>query len=129
MSGDTPLIRTDFSDDAAWADLVRAATTRSTDGFLANLNVIDETRFDGASAEQIGNAARDTDHAVLFVADRMTMTHPDRPVLCLDASAPEQTFRLIPSELWSVENNLSLANMDFEEFAGAAGADGVFRGF
>ena len=49
--------------------------------------------------------------------------------MCLDASAPEQTFRVIPSELWSVENNLSLANMDFEEFAGAAGAEGVFLGF
>lgn len=57
------------------------------------------------------------------------MTHPDWPVLCLDVSAPEQMFRVIPSELWSVENNLSLANMDFDEFAGAAHADGVFRGF
>jgi hypothetical protein len=29
----------------------------------------------------------------------------------------------------SIENNLSLANMGFEEFAGSIGADGVFRGF
>jgi hypothetical protein len=28
-----------------------------------------------------------------------------------------------------VENNLSLANMDFHEFADNVGADGVFRGF
>jgi len=28
-----------------------------------------------------------------------------------------------------VENNLSLANMDFEEFADSVDADGVFRGF
>jgi hypothetical protein len=27
-----------------------------------------------------------------------------------------------------VENNLSLANMDFDEFADAVDADGVFRG-
>ena len=57
------------------------------------------------------------------------MGHEDLPVLCLDASAPERTIRVIPSELWSVENNLSLANMDFEEFAAAAGTEGVFRGF
>jgi hypothetical protein len=30
---------------------------------------------------------------------------------------------------WSVENNLSLANMDFEEFANAVDVDGLFRGF
>jgi hypothetical protein len=33
------------------------------------------------------------------------------------------------SEIWAVENNLSLGNMDFEDFAGAVDANGVFRGF
>jgi hypothetical protein len=31
--------------------------------------------------------------------------------------------------MWSVENNLALSNMDFEEFATAVDGDGVFRGF
>jgi hypothetical protein len=31
--------------------------------------------------------------------------------------------------LWSVENNLSIANMGFDEFADAVYKDGVFRGF
>jgi hypothetical protein len=31
--------------------------------------------------------------------------------------------------LWSIENNISLGNMDWEEFAEAADYDGVFRGF
>jgi hypothetical protein len=34
-----------------------------------------------------------------------------------------------PSKLWSVENNLNLANMDWMDFHRAAGQDGVFRGF
>jgi hypothetical protein len=38
-------------------------------------------------------------------------------------------FRVIPSQMWSVENNLSIANMDFFEFADAVGDDGIFRGF
>jgi hypothetical protein len=42
---------------------------------------------------------------------------------------PGRTFRVIPSEMWGVENNLSLSNMDFFEFADAADEDGVFRGF
>jgi Domain of unknown function (DUF6924) len=31
--------------------------------------------------------------------------------------------------MWSVENNLSIANMDFEDFADATDDDGIFRGF
>jgi hypothetical protein len=31
--------------------------------------------------------------------------------------------------MWGVGNNLSLANMDFHEFADNADPDGVFRGF
>jgi len=31
--------------------------------------------------------------------------------------------------MWSVENNLSISNMDFSDFADSADADGVFRGF
>ena len=42
---------------------------------------------------------------------------------------PGRTFRVIPSEIWGVENNLSIANMGFEEFADAVDSDGVFRGF
>jgi hypothetical protein len=38
-------------------------------------------------------------------------------------------FRCISSELWGVDNNLNISNMDWEDFAGAAGKDGVFRGF
>jgi hypothetical protein len=36
---------------------------------------------------------------------------------------------VIPAELWSVEINLAIANMDFEEFAENTDADGVLRGF
>jgi hypothetical protein len=31
--------------------------------------------------------------------------------------------------MWGVENNLSVANMDFHEFADNVEDDGVFRGF
>jgi hypothetical protein len=42
---------------------------------------------------------------------------------------PGRTFRVIPGEIWGVENNLSLANMDFAEFADSTDRDGLFRGF
>jgi hypothetical protein len=42
---------------------------------------------------------------------------------------PGRTFRVFPSQAWGVENNLSIANMGFEEFLESAGKDGIFRGF
>jgi len=38
-------------------------------------------------------------------------------------------FRAVPSQIQAIENNLSIANMDFEEFAESADESGVFRGF
>src|SRR5436190_13043794 len=38
-------------------------------------------------------------------------------------------FRAVPSAVQAIENNLSIANMDFEEFAGAVDSSGIFRGF
>jgi hypothetical protein len=32
---------------------------------------------------------------------------------------PGRTFRVIPWEVWSAENNLSIVHMDFSEFAEA----------
>jgi hypothetical protein len=66
----------------------------------------------------------------MFVADGVTMREGEHPVLVIDlADQPGRSFRVIPSEMWSVENNLSLANMDFDEFADAVDAAGIFRGF
>jgi hypothetical protein len=66
----------------------------------------------------------------ILVADRLALTSPEHPVLVVDvAREPGRTFRVVPSAAWSVENNLSLANMDFEEFADAVDEGGVFRGF
>jgi len=67
--------------------------------------------------------------AVLFVADIEAMREPS-PVRVVDLS-PEGSlpFRCAATQLWSVDSNLNLANMDWEEFATAVDAVGVFRGF
>jgi hypothetical protein len=124
---DAPFVRTDFSNPAAWRELVAAVRTPSEDGFLANITVIDDAGFEGAGPREL--AARVREHAVLFVADAMTLSHADKPILCIEAAAPHKNFRVVPKQLWGVENNLSLANMDWDEFAEAADADGIFRGF
>ncbi len=125
------LVRTDFSDDSAWISLVRAATAESPEGFRAELRLVDERQYDGRLPDElVGTGLHRQGEPVLFIADRKALTACERPILCVDLlHKPGQSFRCIPSELWGVENNLRLFNMDFEEFAESADADGVFRGF
>lgn len=126
----TPLIRTDFSDDQAWRDVALAAAADNEDGFRAHLAIVDDPAFDGSAADNLARlAAAETQHACLFLADAMTMSHPDHPLLSLDLRSPGRSFRVVPAALWGVENNLAIANMDFDEFADAVDADGIFRDF
>ena len=78
--------------------------------------------------------------SVLFVADLVTIASADHPILVISTStfhrdrlpddfAAMRPFRCVPSELWSVENNLNLANLDWRDFARHVDGAGVFRGF
>lgn len=59
----------------------------------------------------------------------MALTDPESPILVVDLShEPGRTFRVIPGEIWGVENNLSIANMDFEEFADSANGSAIRPG-
>lgn len=126
----TPLIRIDFSDDEAWSQVVEAATATSREGFQAILEIVDDRAFEGADAERLAELAETTtEHVLLVIADRLTMTDPERPLLCIDPLPPGGSFRTVPEQLWGVENNVSIANLDFADFATATDPDGVFRGF
>ena len=130
-SDNSLLLRTDFSDDAAWAALCEAVQVPSEEGFQANLDCISDPAYDGLTVEQLVKLVpKGGDRAFAFVADRIALTEPEQPVLVVDLyDEPGRTFRVIPREMWGVENNLSIANMDYSEFADSADADGVFRGF
>ncbi|GAA3085838.1 hypothetical protein GCM10010464_57290 [Pseudonocardia yunnanensis] len=133
-TGSAPVLRTDFSDQQAWL-AVRAAIVAPSDGdgFLADVEFIDDPAFDGWTTQQI--LAMATREAIgfqscIFVVDRITLTSADRPVLVIDLLEERgREFRTVASELYQIENNLSISNMDFFEFADAVQADGVFRGF
>jgi hypothetical protein len=67
----------------------------------------------------------------------MTLTNGEHPILAAwvlprqagDERPDQLSFRVIVSELPSVENNINLANMDWEDFTQAVGEDAIFRGF
>ena len=129
-TGKSLLVRTDFVSDADWREIVNAVTTPSEDGFLAQLAIVDDKSLDGETVDGIVAAiSAGAAYAVLFVADQVTLREPEHPILCITLPLSARHFRVIPGALWSVENNLSLANLDFEDFCEAAGPDGIYRGF
>jgi hypothetical protein len=127
----TLLVRTDFADSRAWQGLCEAVRTPSVEGFLAAVEFVDDPAFRDLAAEQVVERLPEGGYRRLVaVADATTLGSAEFPIVVIDVlRCPPRSLRVIASQLWSVENNLSLGNMDYEEFAGSVGADGVFRGF
>ena len=125
------ILRTDFSDEAAWGALCAAVREAANGEFAADVELVSDPEFAGLEAAQLPAAPTDDpERAFAFLVDREALTHPDHPILVVDLwDEPGRAFRVIPEALWSVENNLALANMDFGEFADAVERDGIFRGF
>jgi hypothetical protein len=148
------LIRTDFSDDKVWQaicsavkkipsdlregiDIMKAMNAASGndvsryDQSLEFVNIIDDPQYaDRTTEEVLDLVAKRTVNACLFIVDRHTITNPDHPILVVDLPyQPGRTFRTIPSEVWAIASNLSIANMDWEDFANLVNSDGVFRGY
>ena len=123
------VLRTDFSNQAAW-DAIRARISTPVDGFHAYVMFVEDRAYDGLTKPQILELFEQENQSFVIVADRISMTHAEHPLLVIDLfDEAAQEFRTIPSGVQAIENNLSIGNMDFEEFASAAGEDGVFRGF
>ena len=101
---------------------------RNGDGFRAFVEVIDEPQFADSTWQALRQEARALkEHAaVLFVVDGPALVD-DHPILVVDLSDESRAaFRCVAHELWSVDNNLNLANMDWDEFA--ATSTGVLPG-
>ena len=119
------MVRADFGDDNAWHEIERIARSPvGPDGFLASLAFLDDRSYEGVGpAEVLALAHARYPHNFIVLADALSMSHPDHPVLVIDlGEEPGRSFRAVPSALQSVENNLSLANLDFVDFAEAAEA-------
>jgi hypothetical protein len=65
-----------------------------------------------------------------MIVDAVTVRSPEHPVLVVDLwREPGREFRAVPATVQATENNLSIANINFAEFADAVDEDGIFRGF
>jgi hypothetical protein len=130
------VLRTDFSDDAAWRAIRSAieAPVRDPGGtidFFAYVTFVDDPEYRDLDEPQIRSLfGPELNQGFVIVVDRTAIAHREHPVLILDLfDLSSRTFRALPSTVQAIENNLSITNVDFEEFAAAADEDGVFRRF
>lgn len=124
-------MRTDFTDEGAWQAAEAAALAENDDGFRAYVHIIDEPQFADSTWQALRQevTALEEHAAVLFVVDGPALADA-HPILVVDLSdEPRAAFRCVAQELWGVDNNLNIANMDWEEFADNVDGGGIFRGF
>ncbi|GAA1986363.1 DUF6924 domain-containing protein [Amycolatopsis minnesotensis] len=134
-SSTTPIVRTDFSDHDAWETAWRDITALREywdDEVVLDATLIAEPGFDGCTGENLAELllpyADECD--LVFVVDATTLASPEHPVLVLEIDPehePPRSFRATPNALLDVEIQLSLANMDWEDFSESADPDGILR--
>lgn len=149
------LIRTDFSDAAAWNAVCKTVSQMPPElaGFMDMLSVlngpddgidpegedggspactlVDDASYADADPGELRKTAATTDSwPVLFVFDQAAASHPEHAVLVMDLHDESgRSFRTTPDQIHWIESNLSIANMDWEDFAEALDEDGIHRGF
>jgi len=132
--GNPLVVRTDFEDQERWKtvlQLVRDPVQEFGYTLYAHLDVVEDRVCRNMPIEKLLAALpRHYPYSFLFVVDDLTIRNDEFPVLVIDLRHERgRTFRALPSQVQSIENNLSIANLDFFEFADAADKDVVFRGF
>jgi hypothetical protein len=123
------LIRTDFSDESQWQKLTKVVSEPG-DPFIFNMEIVDDRSNSGATVEQLMDGLpKDYPHSFMVVADRTAISQPGFPLLVVDVFEQRgRQFRAVAAEVPAIDNNLSIANMGFEEFAALVDETGVFRG-
>jgi hypothetical protein len=147
------VVLTDFSSDETWLLVRNQVTAPQKDPmsgmkFTANVKCLsDSANADVNFKDLVRTLPDDYPGFLVFVVDETTIKHQEHPVLVVGFSPestdpkeyerkPSQTpnkqiksFRALPALIQCIENNLSIANMDFDDFANSVDDDNIFRGF
>jgi hypothetical protein len=124
------VLRTDFSDDAAW-DRVKAAIDSCTSG--RDATYVSDPAYANVTVQALVDmdavASDDEKLTYLFLADATTMADNEHLLLAVDLyDEPGRTFRVPPRWYADVSRNLTIANVDFDEFADVTDEFGTYRG-
>lgn len=125
------LVRTYFGDDAGWDALTAVIGEGSEEGFFANVEYVDDRQFEGFSVEELQAAHphREDGWDVMYVADERTIKEPVHPLLLVRVGSSEELpFRCRADLLYEIDANLSLANLDWDDFRDQVDESGVYGG-
>lgn len=132
-SKDPLVVRSSFDDQKGWqtvAGLIRAPVLDGDETFYAHVQFLNDRDFQDCDARSLLARSATYPHHAVFIIDKATLGSLEYPVLVADLyGEPGRTFRALPGQVQAIENNLSITNMNFAEFADSADADGVFRGY
>jgi len=127
------VVRTDFSDDDAWRKVCSLITASDCQGYRTTILSLEDRGFDSVAVADLVRLADPAGPDYMFVVDSRTLADPEHPIVVVDLNSvlgqAGQVFRAIPAEVAGIDANLSISNMDFEEFADEVDSDGIFRGF
>lgn len=129
----TPIVRTDFSDDQVWETAWRDITLPRIyweEECVLDATLVAVPEFAGWTSDELAALLSHSGHGRVLIADTVTLASAEHPVLVVELDPEEdplRSFRATPHALVDVEIQLSLANMDWEEFSESADPDGVLR--
>lgn len=128
-SRDVLVLRTDFTDQLAWNSLKLQLTASYEQGFRAYLEFMDDPKFEQLQTKVFKTSfPKNYKHSLIFLVDSLSLFNPEHPVICVDlGDHPGRYFRVTPAKMWEVENNLSTANMYFDEFYDLRSRDGIYH--
>ncbi|WP_037957057.1 DUF6924 domain-containing protein [Streptomyces sulphureus] len=123
------LVRTDFTDDAAWTSLLETMHRPGVgyddpiEDFTDYVDTVDDPIFEGSSPEQLMALIHDSHDEgemtadLVMIADRTAMRDPDHRVLVTPLEGPVgYAFRIDPEPIGGMVANLAIGNMDIEDF-------------
>jgi len=124
------IIRTDFSKTSKW-EIICNEINDPANMFETYALFVNDIKFKSLDVTQLPKFDYpDSIHTFVLLVDNFTSAHPDHPLNCINLYENfGSSFRVIPSEVWGITANLSLSNMDFEEFTYYLDKEGIFRGF
>src|SRR5260370_21476991 len=110
-SDETLLLRSDYSDQPAWVEFCRLVEAPYEEGFRAYVTFIDNPVLSGRTLEGLTAVAESGGYqSFFFVADLEAISNLEHPILAIDLhQQPGRALRVVPAQLWAVENNISPA--------------------
>jgi len=126
------VIRTDFTDNFKWDNICKQIVKPDSEfGFQAYVEFIDNENFKDKTVADLKKELNDSSykHHFFFIVDSVSLNNREMPILCVSRDHRDSIdrFRVIPEEMWIIENNLSTLNVFFEELLYSVDEEGVHR--